>query len=64
MPLHIESLSALLLEVKKEKGIIITDHLHRHVTSISDRMYVLANGKTYPVKSHDELVRHGYLNQE
>jgi len=62
MPLHIENLSAVLVDSKKEKGIIITDHLHRYVTAISDRMYVLSNGKTYPIRHQDQLVALGYLN--
>jgi ABC-type multidrug transport system ATPase subunit len=62
MPLHIETLCGLMHDMKRKKGIIITDHLYRHVTSISDRLYLLSNGKTYPVKDKEHLVSLGYLN--
>ncbi len=63
MPIHIETLKSLILKEKEKKGIIISDHLYRHVKSISDRLYVLANGQTYPIQSDHELVRYGYLHE-
>jgi lipopolysaccharide export system ATP-binding protein len=61
MPLHIESLIALIEKEKTRKGIIITDHLHKHIRSVSDQLYVLSNGKTYVVKGEEQLVKYGYL---
>jgi ABC-type lipopolysaccharide export system ATPase subunit len=46
MPVHIESIKEIIQKQKQHKGIIITDHLYRHVTDIADRMYVLSNGQT------------------
>jgi ABC-type multidrug transport system ATPase subunit len=60
MPVHIERVKELLGKLKSEKGILITDHLYRHVLEVSDRLYVLANGKTYSVSHPDQLIRHGY----
>jgi len=62
MPIHIESLKNYLTVMKAEKGIIITDHLYRHITSLTDRMYVLVNGKTYPIKNEEQLIQYGYVN--
>jgi ABC-type multidrug transport system ATPase subunit len=62
MPLNIEKLIAVINHAKTTKGIIITDHMHRHVTSVADCLYVLANGKTYPVKNKAQLVDLGYLS--
>lgn len=61
MPVHIERMKDIILKTKLKKGIIITDHMYRHVLDITDRLYVLANGKTYPVKGEEELEARGYL---
>lgn len=62
MPAHIERLKQIIVNEKGKKGIILTDHMYRHVTSITDRLYVLANGKTYPVNDEDDLAMRGYLS--
>ncbi|NJM25954.1 MAG: ATP-binding cassette domain-containing protein [Bacteroidia bacterium] len=43
MPVHIDTLKKLIAEEKQRKGIMISDHLYRHVLGVSDRVYVLAN---------------------
>ena len=63
MPIHIETLKEVILKEKETKGIIISDHLYRHVKSIANRTYVLANGQTYLIQRDDQLVKHGYLNE-
>jgi ABC-type multidrug transport system ATPase subunit len=62
MPLHIDRIKAIMQAEKKHKGIIITDHLYRHVSDVADKLYLLANGQTYPIKDKDQLVSLGYLN--
>jgi len=62
MPVHIETLKNIISKSKDRKGIIISDHMHRHVTELSDRLYLLTNGKTYEVKERERLVELGYLN--
>lgn len=61
MPLHIEKVLQLIESSKANKGIIITDHLYSYLIEASDRMYLLQNGKTYPVKNADQLIKFGYL---
>ncbi|HTF17656.1 MAG TPA: ATP-binding cassette domain-containing protein [Chryseolinea sp.] len=61
MPVHVEAIGKMLVEVKAEKGIILTDHLYRNVMSTADRLYILSNGTTYPVRSQDDLIARGYL---
>ena len=39
----------------------LTDHMHRHVTDIADRLYVLADGQTHLIRGGEDLVRYGYL---
>lgn len=62
MPVHIEELKNIIEKRKTKKGIIISDHMHRHVTDLSDRLYLLSNGKTYEVKAKEQLVDLGYLH--
>ena len=61
MPVHVETIKRLLTEAKSDKGIILTDHLYRNVLSVADRLYMLANGCSYPVKDRDDLIARGYL---
>jgi ABC-type multidrug transport system ATPase subunit len=63
MPVHVETLKDYMRIKKKEKGIIITDHLYRHVMELSDKLYVLTNGKTYIVNDEQKLVSLGYLRE-
>jgi ABC-type lipopolysaccharide export system ATPase subunit len=59
-PIQIEKAQGLLLDEKINKGLLITDHMYRHVTEICDNLYVLTNGKTYLTKSIDEIETLGY----
>ncbi len=60
MPLQIEQVREMLLEEKPEKGIILTDHLFRDVTAVSDQIYLLADGKTHLVRTEEDIERLGY----
>ena len=64
MPVHVEAIRRILMEAKAEKGIILTDHLYRSVMSSADRLYILANGSTYPVRSNYDLILRGYLGTD
>lgn len=61
MPVHIETLREIINKEKQKKGIIITDHLHRHITSMADQLFVLSNGQTHLVTNPDQLIRFGYF---
>ena len=61
-PLHVSTLKALIRQEKSSKGILVTDHMHRHVTDIADRLYVMANGRTYLTQGEEDLIKYGYLN--
>lgn len=63
MPIHIEKLKELLILKRQHKGIIITDHLHRHIREIADDLYLLTNGSSYKVNSEEQLLQLGYLNE-
>lgn len=60
-PLQIEKVKSLLLEEKENKGLLITDHIYRHILDISDQQYVLTNGRTHATKDVTDLDRLGYI---
>ena len=59
-PAQIEKVKALLLEEKVNKGLIITDHMYLHVTTVADNLYVLTDGKTHLTRSPEDIERLGY----
>lgn len=44
MPLQVEHLRQTIEREKARKGILISDHLYRHVLALSDSVYFLTNG--------------------
>ncbi len=63
MPLHVDCLKQLLLQVKAQKGILITDHFYQDILQISDQVYFLSTtGYTVPLKHPEEELRDlGYI---
>ena len=61
MPLHIEMVKEAMNRARESKGIILTDHLHRHIRGMVDELYVLTNGKTYKIDDEERLIELGYL---
>jgi ABC-type lipopolysaccharide export system ATPase subunit len=59
-PVQTEKVKELLLEEKIKKGLMITDHMYRHVTDVSDSLYILAKGKTYLAKTIKDIETLGY----
>jgi ABC-type lipopolysaccharide export system ATPase subunit len=59
-PLQIEKVKALLTEEKANKGILVTDHLYRHIIDVCDNLYVLTNGQTHLTKSVSDIETFGY----
>jgi ABC-type multidrug transport system ATPase subunit len=61
-PLYIEKLISIIQKMKLVKGVIITDHMHRYVTAVADKLCLLANGKIYHIKNQEQLVSLGYIS--
>ena len=61
-PIQVERVKELLIEEKQTKGFLISDHMYRHITDLSDHLYVLVNGKTHLTKEIGDLGRLGYAN--
>jgi ABC-type multidrug transport system ATPase subunit len=60
-PLQVEKLREMIDEEKKNKGILITDHIYRQVVEISDVLYLLAEGKTHLIRRESDLGDLGYI---
>ncbi|MEI9921993.1 MAG: ATP-binding cassette domain-containing protein [Bacteroidota bacterium] len=63
-PVMIERALEIMKEVKKEKGLLLTDHMYRHVTACSDRIYCMYNARTVEIRETSELIRYGYINHD
>ncbi len=61
-PLYIDKMKEVISKAKATKGIVVSDHMYRHVSDVSDNLYVLANGQTYRVINPEQLVSLGYLS--
>lgn len=62
MPLHIDKLKEILQREKHNKGIIMTDHMYRHLVEISDSIYLIKETGSLLVRDSGDLVLHGYIN--
>lgn len=60
MPIQTEAIKKLIQKEKSNKGILITDHMYDHIIDISDRIYVIKNGKTHLINSIQEIEDLGY----
>lgn len=60
-PIYIEKIKNLIQELKKEKAIILTDHMYRHILDTSDELYLLKNGSTKLISKTSELEDYNYL---
>ena len=63
-PIYIEAVQQMIREKSREKGIIVTDHNYEAISKVTDNLFVIADGYTFPVESREDLVRHGYLRPE
>lgn len=61
MPIHVETLKRIILRERNKKGIILTDHLYKHIVEICDDLYVISQGKTYLTRTIDNLEGLGYI---
>ncbi len=63
-PVLIERLLVIIQEEKRNKSIIITDHLYKTILRTCDDLYLISNQRTYLIRTPEELVRWGYLPDE
>lgn len=59
-PIQIEKAKELLLEEKEHKGLLVTDHMYKHIVEFCDHLYVLTDGKAHLTKSIADIETFGY----
>lgn len=60
-PNCIEKMKDLIREQKKNKGIIVSDHLYEDIIDVTDDLFLLRDGYTFPIKSREDLIHNGYI---
>jgi len=60
-PKRILELQNLILKIKIQKGIIISDHIYKEIIKISDSLYLLSEKSLKLINSLSELHFYGYL---
>lgn len=63
-PLQIDFIKELLVDLKKSKGIILTDHYFEDVLEISDRNILLKDSKIFKIENKNDLENYGYLSSK
>ena len=59
-PMYIDYIKEYLGELKKDKGILITDHYYKDVLEITDRNYVMFEHRLERISSESELKTYHY----
>ena len=60
-PKYVEMMQELIRTHKATKGIIISDHMYEQVMDITDDLFLLRDGYTFPIKCREDLIHHGYI---
>jgi len=61
-PIYKDVIKGLLLELKKSKGIILTDHYYNDVLEITDKNFVIKEAEKIEIKDKNDLVKYEYLS--
>ncbi|WP_179352787.1 ATP-binding cassette domain-containing protein [Winogradskyella vidalii] len=62
-PLQIDTIKQLIAKEKKDKIIVISDHMYQHIIDSSDVIYLLKNGSTKKIEQLTELEDYKYLSE-
>lgn len=62
-PLYQEAIKEILLSVKQEKGILLTDHYYVDVLDVSDKNLLIRDGNSLPVKDKGDLEKLNYITK-
>jgi len=63
-PIEQEEIAVLLLNMKRQKSIIITDHYYRNVLNLADQKIIIVDGNSIRINSIEELKEQGYIKQK
>lgn len=60
-PVYVERMQEMIREQKEHKGIIVSDHLYEAIIEVTDDLFLMRDGYTFPIKTREDLIRHGYI---
>ncbi len=60
-PNMVEKMQNLIRQQKEHKGIIVSDHMYNSIIEVSDDLFLLRDGYTFPIRTREDLVHHGYV---
>lgn len=60
-PLYIEIIKDFLNNLKKTKGIILTDHYYNDAIEIADKIFLIKEGNKIKINERKDLIDHGYI---
>jgi ABC-type multidrug transport system ATPase subunit len=63
-PHYQDAIKDLLLILKQNKGIILTDHYYYDVLQITDKNILIKDGQSFPISNKRELSDNGYLPRQ
>ncbi|MFA6403673.1 MAG: ATP-binding cassette domain-containing protein [Salinivirgaceae bacterium] len=63
-PLYQDAIKDLLLTIKQDKGIILTDHYYNDVLQITDRNILIKEGRTFSISDKSDLANYGYISTD
>ncbi|MEM6799887.1 MAG: ATP-binding cassette domain-containing protein [Bacteroidota bacterium] len=61
MPKYVDLIKNRILKLKERKGFIITDHQYSHILELSDKLYLLKEGRIQEIAGKNELRNLGYI---
>nr|WP_299384566.1 ATP-binding cassette domain-containing protein [Allomuricauda sp.] len=61
-PIYIEQFKKMILNLKKDRIVFISDHFYRDILEICDTIYLLKDCHSKLISNKDELVAMGYLS--
>lgn len=61
-PIQAEEFKEIICKRSQVKGIIVTDHQYQNILDMSNKIILINDGCTKPIKSKDELITFGYTN--
>lgn len=60
-PLYVSKIKDIIQRKKKDKIILLTDHLYEEILSLSENLYFLKNGCSKLIQNAEDLKNEGYL---
>lgn len=63
-PIYKDVIKKLLLEIKKTKGIILTDHYYDDVLEITDRNFIIKDTEKIEIMDKKDLIKYEYLRSD